>query len=173
MNHHNLFSISFARAKLRHWAPVLLRIVMGYGFIDHGWAKLSHGTANFEHLVAQIGAPFPHLTAWIVPSIELVGGLALLLGAFVELFTLPLIGVMLVAIFTVHFKYGFSSIRTIGLTPNGPVFAPPGYEVALLYIAGLVCLAIVGAGAFSLESLVSKKHRFTAPSPSLAKAEGG
>src|SRR5262245_34881806 len=49
----------------------------------------------------------------------------------------PLIVMMLVAMFTVHLRYGFSAINTIGLTADGPQFGPPGYEVNLLYIAGL------------------------------------
>jgi putative oxidoreductase len=151
--------LGFLQVKGRDWAPVFLRVVMGFGFINHGWAKLAHGPSNFEHLVAQVGAPFPHLTAWLVPSLELIGGLALLLGAFVRIFAVPLIGIMLVAIFTVHIKYGFSSINTIGLGPDGPLFGPPGYEVALLYIAGLVCLIIGGAGALSVDSLLSKRRK--------------
>lgn len=129
---------------------------MGYGFMEHGWAKLAHGPANFERLLVQIGAPLPHLTSWIVPSVELLGGAAILFGAYVSLVAIPLVAVMLVATFTVHLKYGFSSIKTIGLTPAGPVFGPPGFEVALLYIAGLAALILGGAGALSVESLTRR-----------------
>ena len=104
----------------------------------------------------------PHLTSWIVPFVELLGGLAILLGAFVTITAIPLSTIMLVAIFTIHLKYGFSSIATIGLTPDGPVFGPPGYEVALLYIAGLVSLILGGAGVFSVDSLI---HRSKATAP--------
>jgi putative oxidoreductase len=64
---------------------------------------------------------------------------------------------MSVAIFTVHIKYGFSSIKTIGLAPDGPIFGPPGYEVALLYIAGLVALILGGAGILSVDSLIADR----------------
>jgi putative oxidoreductase len=143
-----------AKTVCRQWAPLLTRLVIGYGFMVHGWAKLSHGPANFEKLLVQIRAPLPHLTSWIVPFVELLGGLAILLGAFVTITAIPLAIVMLVAMFTVHLKYGFSSIATIGLTPDGPVFGPPGYEVALLYIAGLVSLVLGGAGILSVDSLI-------------------
>ena len=146
----------FLHLSYREYAPLLLRLVMGYGFMEHGWAKLAHGPANFESLLEQIGAPLPHLTSWVVPSVEMLGGAAILLGASVSLVAMPLIAVMLVAIFTVHIKYGFSSIKTIGLTPAGPVFGPPGVEVALLYIAGLVALILGGAGALSVESLIRR-----------------
>ena len=152
-----LHKLLFIRsAEIQKWAPLFLRLVMGYGFMVHGWAKLSQGPAGFEKLITQIGAPFPHVTAWIVPCLELGGGFALILGAFTAVVAVPLIGVMLVAIFTVHLKYGFSSIKTIGLTPDGPLFGPPGYEVALLYIAGLVMLIIGGSGALSVDSVISK-----------------
>ena len=126
---------------------------MGTGFMVHGWAKLSRGTAGFEKLLAQTGVPFPHINAWIVPFTELLGGLALLLGLLVTVVSIPLIITMAVAMFTVQINYGFSSIKTIGLTPAGPVFGPPGYEINLLYIAGLISLLITGAGKYSIDHL--------------------
>jgi putative oxidoreductase len=59
--------------------------------------------------------------------------------------------------FTVNIKYGFSAVNTIGLTPEGPQFGPPGYEINLLYIAGLVALILGGAGPLSIDVL--RKHR--------------
>jgi putative oxidoreductase len=64
---------------------------------------------------------------------------------------------MLVAMFTVHLKYGFSSINTIGLTADGPRFGPPGYEVNLLYIAGLISLILGGAGTLSIDRVLCRK----------------
>jgi putative oxidoreductase len=48
----------------RQWALLPLRLVVGYGFVAHGWAKLSRGPAEFAELLDQIGAPLPGLTAW-------------------------------------------------------------------------------------------------------------
>jgi putative oxidoreductase len=134
------------------WAPLPLRLVIGYGFMEHGWTKLSRGPAGFARLLEQIGAPLPELTAWVSTFVELLGGLAIFLGAFVALVSVPLIIMMLVAMFTVHLRYGFSSINTIGLTADGPQFGPPGYEVNLLYIAGLLALILAGAGALSVDN---------------------
>ncbi len=154
----NIATLLTPKPNLQRWAPLLIRLVIGYGFMNHGWAKVSNGSPdNFEKLITQVGAPFPHLTAWLVPCIEMLGGLAIFFGAFVSLAAIPLIGVMLVAIFTVYIKYGFSSIKTIGLTPDGPVFGPPGYEVALLYIAGLMALILGGAGVFSVDSMIANR----------------
>src|SRR5262249_20799011 len=112
----------------RNWAPLPLRLVIGYGFMAHGWAKLSRGPAGFAKLLEQIGAPLPEATAWVSTFIEVLGGLAIFAGAFVAVVSIPLIVMMLVAMFTVHLRYGFSAINTIGVTADGPQFGPPGYE---------------------------------------------
>jgi putative oxidoreductase len=142
----------------RQWVPLPLRLVMGYGFITHGWAKLSRGPAGFAKLLEQIGAPLPEATAWVSTLTEVLGGLATLAGAFVAAVSVPLIVMMLVAMFTVHLRYGFSAINTIGLTADGPQFGPPGYEVNLLYIAGLLALILGGAGAFSMDRLRAQRN---------------
>jgi putative oxidoreductase len=150
----------------RQWAPLPLRLIIGYGFLVHGWAKLSRGPSGFARLLEQIGAPLPDVTAWVSTFIEIVGGLAILAGAFVTVVSIPLIVMMLVAMFTVHFRYGFSAINTIGLTAAGPQFGPPGYEVNLLYIAGLLALILGGAGAFSVDRLLGRRKREPKTSPS-------
>src|SRR6516164_9040836 len=144
-------------APWRQWAPLPLRLMIGYGFVAHGWAKLSRGPAGFARLLEQIGAPLPEATAWVSTLTEIVGGLAILAGAFVAIVSVPLIVMFLVAMFTVHLRYGFSAINTIGLTANGPLFGPPGYEVNLLYIAGLLALILAGAGPFSIDRLLSRR----------------
>ena len=146
-------------APWRQWAPLPLRLVIGYGFVAHGWAKLSRGPAGFARLLEQIGAPLPEATAWASTLVEVLGGLAVLAGAFVAAVSVPLIVMMLVAMFTVHLRYGFSAINTIGLTADGPQFGPPGVEVNLLYIASLLALILLGAGPFSLDGLLARKGR--------------
>jgi putative oxidoreductase len=150
----------------RQWAPLPLRLVIGYGFMAHGWAKLSRGPAEFARLLEQIGAPLPEATAWVSTFIEILGGLAVLAGAFVAVVSIPLIIMMLVAMFTVHLRYGFSAINTIGLTADGPQFGPPGYEVNLLYVAGLLALILQGAGSFSIDRLLARRQPEPAAPPS-------
>lgn len=152
-----IFSIS--QKTYQQMGPLFLRLIIGFGFMAHGWAKLSKGTpAGFEKLLTQLNVPFPHVTAWVSSLIEVLGGLFILLGFFVRITALPLICIMLVAMFTVNINYGFSSVKTIGLTPQGPLFGPPGYEINLLYIAGLISLIITGAGIFSVDSVIAKKE---------------
>src|SRR5262249_952503 len=124
----------------RQWAPLPLRLMIGYGFLAHGWAKLSRGPEGFAKLLEQIGAPLPEATAWVSTIIEVFGGLAVLAGAFVAAVSIPLIVLMLVAMFTVHLRYGFSVINTIGLTADGPQLGPHRYGGKLLYIAVLLSL---------------------------------
>jgi putative oxidoreductase len=117
-------------------------------------------------LLEQIGAPLPEATAWVSTFVEVLGGLAILAGAYVAAVSIPLIVMMLVAMFTVHLRYGFSAINTIGLTADGPQFGPPGYEVNLLYIAGLLALILAGAGPVSIDRLLARRPREPAASPS-------
>jgi putative oxidoreductase len=139
--------------------PLALRLVIGYGSIAHGWAKMSRGVGGFEKLLIFLHVPFPHIMAWVVPVTELICGFAILAGLFIRISAIPMIFVMLTAIFTIHLKYGFSAIKTIGLSADGPLFGPPGFEVDLLYIAGLIALIILGSGALSIDSLVKGIRR--------------
>jgi putative oxidoreductase len=141
---------------LRRWALLPLRLVIGYGFLSHGIAKWSRGPANFGALLHQIGVPAPVPTAWMVTLLEVVGGLAIITGVLITLVSVPLIISMFVAMMTVHLRYGFSAINTIGLTASGPVFGPPGFEIDLLYIGGLIALALIGPGPLSLGDRLRK-----------------
>ena len=123
------------------WALLPLRLIIGYGFMAHGFAKLSRGPAGFANILQVLGVPAPGLTAWVTALIEFFGGLAIMAGAFVPIVNVPLIIIMLVAMLTVHLPFGFSSITLKGMNGNVTQFATPGYEVNLLYIAGLLTLA--------------------------------
>jgi putative oxidoreductase len=117
----------------------------------HGFAKLLKGADGFAHLLQQIGVPAPHLMSWLTILVEIFGGLAILAGAFVALAGIPMIAVLLTAMFTVHLPYGFSSIKLQAITPSGAQFGPPGYEVDLLYVACLLTLVIGGSGPWSVD----------------------
>lgn len=134
-------------------ALLILRLVIGFGFVAHGWAKLSQGPAMFAKLLEYIGVPLPHLMAWVVTLVELFGGASLMLGAFVALLSVPLLAVQLVALFTVHLPNGYSSVTITGLSADGPRFGPPGFEISLLYIAGILLLATSEPGLASLDRL--------------------
>ena len=148
-----------AGALSHQWALLPLRLVVGYGFLAHGMAKWNRGPDKFAKLLAVIGTPAPTIAARVVIGVELLGGLAIVLGALVLLATIPLVASMVVAMFTIHVHYGFSAVNTIGLTATGPVLGPPGYEINLLYIGALLALALTGPGALSVDAWLSSRRR--------------
>jgi putative oxidoreductase len=150
-----------ARAWTNGWALLPLRVVVGSGFMVHGLAKWNRGPANFGKLLHVLGVPAPVPTAWLVTLLEIFGGAAILAGVLIALVSIPLIVSMLVAMFTVHWQYGFSAINTIGLTETGPKFGPPGYEVDLLYIGALIVLALLGPGPLSLHAWLRGRFRLS------------
>lgn len=135
---------------LARWAPIPLRLIVGYGFMQHGFAKLSKGPEAFALILHAIGVPAPHLMASLTILIELLGGLAVLLGAFIPLASLPMAGVLLVAMITVHLPYGFSSIKIMSVVSGRAQFGPPGYECDLLYLACLAALVVGGSGPIAI-----------------------
>jgi putative oxidoreductase len=146
------------RASVTRWAPIPLRLIVGYGFMQHGFAKLSRGPEAFAAILHAIGVPAPHLMAWLTILVEVFGGLAVLLGALVPLASLPMAAVLLVAIFTVHLPYGFSSIKLISVTSGHAQLGPPGYETNLLYLACLAALVLGGSGPMSIDGYLKRKR---------------
>jgi putative oxidoreductase len=139
------------------WYAIPLRLIVGYGFMEHGYAKLARGPEGFVHILAALGVPMPELAAWATIVVELLGGLAVLLGALIPLVSVPMIIVLLVAIVTVHLPNGFSSIKLQSVTADGAHFGQPGYETDLLYMAVLIALVIGGSGPFALDRLIVRR----------------
>jgi putative oxidoreductase len=137
--------------RVRRWWAVPLRLVLGCGFMAHGWAKLTRGAGAFAAVLHALGVPAPVASAWLTIGVELIGGAAILAGAFVRIAGVPLAAILLVAAITVHLPFGFSSIKLVAVTAAGPQFGPVGYEIDLLYLAALVALAIGGAGPLSFD----------------------
>lgn len=79
--------------------------------------------------------------------------------AFIPLASVPMATVLLVAIFSVHWHYGFSSIKLVAITPTGANFGPPGYECDLLYLAWLVALVLGGLGLCRLSVFYQRQRR--------------
>ena len=91
-------------------APLALRLYLSPILLQAGWNKL----IGFENTVAwfeySLNLPFPTLMASLAMATELLGGVLLLLGLAVQLIALPLMVVMLVAAFTVHFENGWLAL---------------------------------------------------------------
>lgn len=149
-----------ARLPLRAaWYAIPLRLIVGFGFLQHGYAKLARGPADFTGILQALGMPHPALLAWATILVEIFGGLAVLLGAFIPLASLPMAFVLLVAIVTVHLPNGFSSIKLQSVSATGAHFGQPGYETDLLYLAGLAALVLGGSGPLALDGWLWR--RFT------------
>lgn len=124
------------------YAALPLRLILGGAFVAHGLQKILGGIEGTAGFFGSIGIPAPGLTAWAVALLETVGGLMLIAGAFVPIVSVLLILTMLGAMFTVHWQNGFFFMNQ-----------PPGIEVNLLYIAGLLALVVGGAGALSVDAM--------------------
>lgn len=145
------------------WYAIPLRLILGYGFMAHGYAKLARGPENFIGILHAMGLPWPDLLGWATVIIEIVGGAMIFLGALVPVAAVPMIVVLLVATFTVHLPNGFSSIKLMSFDASGAHFGQPGYETDLLYVAGLLALCAAGPGPLSIDRFLNSKLRPAKP----------
>src|SRR5215469_15347684 len=76
---------SISRSPFAPWAPVPVRLIVDYGFMEHGFAKLARGLDAFPAILQAIGVPAPHLMGRLTILVEIFGGLAVLLGALLPL----------------------------------------------------------------------------------------
>lgn len=155
--------VSPAASLRRAWWALPLRLIVGYGFMEHGYAKLARGPEVFIGILHALHMPFAPLLAWATILAELIGGFAVLVGAFVPLASVPMTIVLLVATLTVHLPNGFSSIKLLAITPAGAHFGQPGYETDLLYFACLVALVLGGNGPFALDSILPRRSPSNEP----------
>lgn len=117
----------------------LLRIVIGIIFLAHGWQKVfTFGFGGVTGAFTQMHVPMPGFTGPAIGILELVGGVALILGVLTRLFGFLLASDMLGAILLVHGKQGF--------------FAPMGMELVLALCVGAATLAIAGGGGYSVDA---------------------
>ena len=129
------------KSQQTQWGIALLRIVTGLIFFVHGWQKLfTFGYEGTTGAFTGMGVPLPAIAAALVIAVELLGGLALILGFMTRLAAVPLAINMLAALFLVHLSNGF-------FAQNG------GYEFVLLLAAASLALALLGPGALALDNL--------------------
>jgi putative oxidoreductase len=143
---------------MQRYAAIPLRAIAGGGFLQHGCAKIVKGPEAFAAILQSLHVPFPHLSAYLTISVELLAGAAFLFGAFIRLASVPAIVVLLTAMFTVHLPYGFSSIKLKAVVDGRAQFGPPGYECDLLYIACILALVLLNPGPWSFDSYRLRKR---------------
>ena len=145
---------------------LFLRLMVAYTFYAPALSKLNDVGAIagwFEGL----GIPFPLLNAYMATGTEVLGVILLTLGLFTRFISIALIGVLSVAILTVHGVNGFhlldESIRFSDAYVNGEMIKASligfndGYELVLYYMLMLFALVTKGAGRLSLDFLLFKK----------------
>lgn len=123
--------------------PLLfMRLVLAYGF----WGPAMMKWNNMDGIIdwfSGMGMPFPTINAYLSATTEVSGSVLLLLGLGTRLISIPLMIVMLVAIFTVHISHGFEA-------------GANGFEIPLYYLIMLFTLLVYGPGRYSVEGLLRK-----------------
>jgi len=122
-------------AKYESQAYALMRIVAGFMFLFHGAQKVLGMLAEMQPVIGS--------QLWIGGVIELVGGLAIMLGLRTRWAAFICSGEMAVAYFQFHWKFQM-----------GPAFFPGVNkgELAVLYCFVFLLIACKGAGIWSLDT---------------------
>lgn len=123
-------------SKNYEFGAFLLRVVLGIVFLAHGLAKFQGGIGNTAGWFASIGLPGG--LAYIVAIIELVGGIALILGIGTRIVSALLALIMVGAIFTVKLAAGFLD----------------GYAYDLVLFIIAVYLVMNGSRLYALDQLL-------------------
>lgn len=124
----------------RNIAGLLARVVVGVVLVLHGWQKFfEYGIGGATASFAAMGVPLPGVSAVFAAVVELVGGVALILGI-----GLPIVGVLI----AVDMLGAFIFAKL-----GEPLIAPTGGQLELgLMVAGL--LAGFAGGAYSLDRIL-------------------
>ncbi len=128
--------------KLSGLPLLFMRLVLAYGFWETGmmkWKNIEGVAEWFDSL----GIPFPTLNAYLAATTETAGVFFLILGLTIRIISVPLMFVMLVAIFTVHLHNGFEAGNN-------------GFEIPLYYLIMLFTLFIYGGGKISLDNVLRR-----------------
>lgn len=128
---------------LQSFFLLLARLVIAYGFYEPALMKWND-IPSVASWFSSLGIPFPTLSAYLASTSELLGVVLVAIGFLTRLMSIPLIIVMIVAIFTVHIGNGFSA-------------GDNGFEIPLYYLLFLGIFLSHGAGKFSIDHLVFRK----------------
>ena len=124
------------------WGLVPLRLVVGLVFVVHGAQKLFvFGLGGAAGFMAKVGIPWPFLAAVVVIAVEILGGLALILGLGTRLAAALLAIDMVVAILAVRLAAGF-----VG-----------GFEFELTLLAASLSLALLGGGPVTVRQVFARR----------------
>ncbi|WP_134700879.1 DoxX family protein [Ammoniphilus sp. YIM 78166] len=123
------------------WSLLILRVVLGVTFLIHGVAKFQMGLGNVAGWFDSIG--IMGFLGYVVSFIELLGGIALVLGFGTRIVSALIAFVLLGAIFTVKLSVGFMGDGQMA-----------GYELDLALLAMAVVLTMSGSQLYALENRI-------------------
>ena len=124
--------------------PLLLRLGVGSTFFFAGLGKVMGGTAGVAGFFGSLGIPLPGIMAPFISYLELLGGLALILGLFTRGFGLLLMCTMIVAILT-------AGLNGMAEAPSLPQ-AWNSIRTEIMLGIGALSLALLGPGRLSVDA---------------------
>ncbi|MCP3765010.1 DoxX family protein [Domibacillus sp. A3M-37] len=124
---------------------LILRIFLGITFFVHGLAKFQGGIENTAGFFESLG--LPGFTAYLVAIIELIGGLAMILGAGTRVIAILFAVILAVAIVKVKLAAGFLG--------NGQM---AGYEFDLALVVIAIYLAIAKKSLFAVDNVLFRSR---------------
>ncbi|MFC7442600.1 DoxX family protein [Laceyella putida] len=129
-------------------SALILRLVLGFTFMLHGIVKFTAmGIGNVAGWFASMG--IPSFMAYVVAIIELVGGIAMILGLGTRIVAFLFACVMVGAIVTVKWSAGFMG--------NGQA---AGFEFDVALLAMSVSLILTGSRRWALDAFFGKEEDF-------------
>lgn len=120
---------------------LILRVLFGFTFLAHGLAKFQGGIANTVGFFESLG--IPGFMAYAVAGVELVGGLALILGLGTRIIGAIFAIIMVVAIVTAKLP--------LGLLGDG---VSAGYELELIFFAVSAYFVFANRSEISLDAKI-------------------
>ncbi|QMV85775.1 DoxX family protein [Corynebacterium hindlerae] len=128
---------------VRDLTLLLLRAVLGFVFIAHGWDKFFiTGMVETTGQFSAFGIPQPKLSAYLVGSVELVGGALLVIGLLTTLVAGALALLVAAALYFVHLE-------------NGIFVSSNGIEYTAVLVVALLVIVVFGSGRASIDGALS------------------
>jgi putative oxidoreductase len=124
---------------------LLLRVISGSYLVAHGWPKWQAGVETFARMgLARRGIEPALPLAWMVVSLETIGGLMIAIGLFTRLLAFVAAGHLAFITFFVLWPAGFAWNRG-------------GWEFASFWAVAMLFIAIRGGGAYSADALIGAR----------------
>lgn len=136
---HNPVAIWLRKPMHADCAKLLLRLAVGAVFINHGLMKFKAGMPAIAGFFGKLGIPMPELMAPFISTLELGGGILIVLGIGTRLFGALFAATMLTAIAT---AFGWKVMDA---------------ELELVLLAASLSLMLTGGGRYALDAVLIRK----------------